>query len=64
MVRRLWKRGLAAVPVVAAYALGRNEAMDSLTWIGLFGLTVLIVGVVAATFFAKRNDEMQSGGHH
>jgi type IV secretory pathway TrbD component len=64
MVRRLWKRGLAAVPVPAVCALGRNEAMDSLTWIGLFGLTVLIVGVVAATFFAKRNDEMQSGGHH
>ena len=38
--------------------------MDSLTWIGLFGLAVLLGGVVAATFFAKRNDEMQSGGHH
>ena len=38
--------------------------MDSLTWIGLFGLTVIIAGVVAATFFAKRNDEMQSDGHH
>ena len=54
----------SAAPVVAADALGRHETMDSLTWIGLFGLTVLIAAVVAATFFAKRNDEMQSGGHH
>jgi hypothetical protein len=38
-----------------------EETMDSLTLIGLFGLTVVIGGAVAATFFAKRNDEMQSG---
>ena len=36
--------------------------MDSSTWIGVFGLAVVILGGVAATLFAKRNDEMQSGG--
>jgi hypothetical protein len=38
--------------------------MDSLHLIGLFGLALVILGGVAATLFAKRNDEMQSGGHH
>ena len=40
-----------------------NETMDSMTLIGLFGLAVVILGGVAASLFAKRNDEMQSGGH-
>ena len=38
--------------------------MDSLHWIGLFALALVILGGVAATLFAKRNDELQSGGHH
>ena len=38
--------------------------MDSLTWIGVFGLALVILGGVGASLFAKRNDEMQSGGHH
>jgi len=38
--------------------------MDSLSWIGVFGLTLVILGGVGATLFAKRNDEMQSGEHH
>jgi hypothetical protein len=38
--------------------------MDSLTWIGLFGLALVILGGVAASLLAKRNDEMQSGKHH
>jgi hypothetical protein len=38
--------------------------MDSLQLIGLFGLTLVVLGGVAATLFAKRNDELQSGGHH
>jgi LPXTG-motif cell wall-anchored protein len=37
--------------------------MDGMTWIGLFGLSVVILGGIAASLFAKRNDEMQSGGH-
>jgi hypothetical protein len=38
--------------------------MTTITWIGVFGLAVVILGGVAASLFAKRNDEMQSGGHH
>jgi len=38
--------------------------MDSLTLIGLFGLALVIVAGVAASLFAKRNDEMSGGGHH
>jgi len=38
--------------------------MDSMTVIGLFGLALVILFGVAASLFAKRNDEMQSGGHH
>ena len=37
--------------------------MDSMILIGVFGLAVVILGGVAASLFAKRNDEMQSGGH-
>lgn len=38
--------------------------MDSLTLLGLFALALVILGGVASTLFAKRNDDMQSGGHH
>ena len=38
--------------------------MSSMTLIGLFALALVILGGVAATLFAKRNDEMQSGKHH
>ena len=38
--------------------------MDSMTLIGVFGLTLVILFGVGASLFAKRNDEMQSGGHH
>ena len=38
--------------------------MSSLTWIGVFGLALIILGGIAASLLAKRNDEMQSGGHH
>jgi len=38
--------------------------MDSMTLIGVFGLALVILGGVAASLFAKRNDETQSGGHH
>ncbi len=38
--------------------------MNTLAWIGVFGLAIIIGGGVAATLFAKRNDEMQSGRHH
>jgi hypothetical protein len=37
--------------------------MTTITWIGVFGLAVVILGGVAASLFAKGNDEMQSGGH-
>jgi hypothetical protein len=37
--------------------------MTTITWIGIFGLALVIGGGVAASF-AKRNDEMQSGGDH
>ena len=36
--------------------------MDSLTWIGVFGLALVILGGVAATLFAKRNDELLHHG--
>jgi hypothetical protein len=39
------------------------DTMTSMTLIGLFGLALVIAGGVGASFFAKRNDEMQSGGH-
>ena len=32
--------------------------MDSMTWIGIFALAGIILGGVAATLFAKRNDEL------
>jgi hypothetical protein len=35
--------------------------MTTITWLGVFGLTLVILGGVAASLFAKRNDEM--GGH-
>jgi hypothetical protein len=38
--------------------------MTTITWLGVFGLALVIGGGVAASLFAKRNDEMQSGGHH
>jgi len=38
--------------------------MSAITWIGVFGLTLVILGGVASSLFAKRNDEMQSGGRH
>jgi hypothetical protein len=38
--------------------------MDTITWMGVFGLTVVILGGIAASLFTERNDEMQSGGHH
>jgi hypothetical protein len=38
--------------------------MDSLTWLGLLGLVLIILGGVAASLLAKRNDKMQSGEHH
>jgi hypothetical protein len=37
--------------------------MEILTWLGVFGLALIILGGVSATLFAKRNDEMQSGRH-
>jgi hypothetical protein len=37
--------------------------MTTMTWLGVFGLALVILGGVAASLFAKRNDEMQSGGH-
>jgi hypothetical protein len=36
--------------------------MTPITWLGLFGLALVIGGGVAASLFAKRNDEM--GGDH
>jgi hypothetical protein len=38
--------------------------MDPIAWLGVFGLFLVVGGGVAASLFAKRNDEMQSGGHH
>lgn len=42
--------------------------MDSLTWLGLLGLALVILSGVAATLFAKRNDELlhekQPHGRH
>jgi len=38
--------------------------MSPITWIGVFALVLVILGGVGARLFAKRNDEMQSGGHH
>ena len=38
--------------------------MDPIAWIGVFGLLLVIGGGVAASLFAKRNDEMKSGRHH
>ena len=35
--------------------------MNSMTVIGMFALALVILGGVAASLFAKRNDEMQSG---
>jgi hypothetical protein len=37
--------------------------MDSLTWLGLFGLALVVLGGVAATLFAKRNDELLHQKH-
>jgi hypothetical protein len=37
--------------------------MNSMTLIGVFALALVILGGVAASLFAKRNNEMQSGGH-
>ena len=38
--------------------------MNTITWLGVFALTLVILGGVGASLFAKRNDEMQSRGHH
>jgi hypothetical protein len=37
--------------------------MNPATWLGLFALTLVVLGGIAASLFAKRNDEMQSGRH-
>ena len=37
--------------------------MNGLAWIGVFSLVLIVLGVAAACLLAKRNDEMQSGGH-
>lgn len=37
---------------------------DAMTLIGIFALALVILGGIASTLFAKRNDEMQSGEHH
>jgi hypothetical protein len=38
--------------------------MNTITWLGVFALTLVILGGVGASLFAKRNDDMQQGGHH
>ena len=38
--------------------------MDSLTWLGVFGLALVILGGIGSSLLAKRNDDMQSGRHH
>jgi hypothetical protein len=38
--------------------------MDSLTWLGLFALSLVILGGIAASVLAQRNDEMQSRRPH
>jgi hypothetical protein len=62
-------RGLrGALPPVSPAPRGNADwedgSMDSLHWIGLFGLALVILGGVTATLFAKRNDELHTGGHH
>jgi hypothetical protein len=41
-----------------------EDEMDSLTWLGMLALTLVILGGIGASLLAKRNDEMQSGRHH
>ncbi len=37
--------------------------MNAISWIGVFGLALVVLFGVGASLFAKRNDEMQSGKH-
>jgi hypothetical protein len=37
--------------------------VNAITWIGVFALTLVVLFGVGASFFAKRNDGMQSGKH-
>jgi hypothetical protein len=37
--------------------------VTAITWIGVFGLALVVLAGIGASVFAKRNDEMQSGKH-